>query len=61
MNVRAWFTPKRVVALLLVGVGSALQIYALVNAGSSHLQGIGIGLLILGAFVELVGQRTGEP
>ena len=60
MNRREWFTPRRVVALVLVLIGSALQIYALIDAGQSYLNGIGIGLLVLGLAIELIGQSFGE-
>lgn len=60
MNIRDWFTPRHVVALVLVCTGSALQIYALIGAGRSHLSGIAIGLLALGALIEVVGQGFGN-
>lgn len=60
MSIRAWFNPRRTVALVLVVIGSALQIYTLIDAGRSYLNGIGIGLLILGLMIELIGQGVGN-
>lgn len=59
MNIREWFNPRRTIALVLVLIGSALQIYALIDAGQSYLNGIGIGLLVLGLAIELIGQGFG--
>lgn len=56
MNIRNWFTPRRVVALVLVAIGIALQIYALIDAGQTYLARIGVGVLVLGVVVELVAQ-----
>ena len=60
MNMRDWFSPRRTIALILVLTGSALQIYALIDAGQSYLNGIGIGLLVLGLAIELIGQGLGD-
>lgn len=60
MNIREWFSPRRTIALVLVLIGCALQIYALIDAGQSYLNGIGIGLLVLGLAIELIGQSFGD-
>jgi hypothetical protein len=56
MKIQDWFTPRRTVALALVLVGSALQIYAILDAGRSYLSGVGMGLLVVGLVIELLGQ-----
>lgn len=54
-KIRGWFTRGRSIALTLVLIGSALQIYAMVDSSQAYLSRIGIGLLVVGVVVELIG------
>lgn len=59
-KIKKWFTPIHVVALILVLVGAALQLYTIFVAKSDALQGAAIGFFILGIVVELIGQAIGD-
>ena len=60
MNIRDWLTPRRTVVLVLVLVGAAFQLFAIIDSDSAYLDKVGIVLLISGLVVELIGQAIGD-
>lgn len=57
MNLR--MTPRRLIALVFLFTGFALQLYADFRAENGYLVGVGIGFIVVGTIIELFGQWLG--